>query len=72
MFNNYKNLKMKILRVKRKTIYEKRHSFKMGELTTRVTYIKKYLFGLPIQTLHKYRQTYYGQVKDCNDCLLFI
>jgi negative regulator of genetic competence, sporulation and motility len=63
---------MKILEVKRKTAYEKRYSLKMGELTTRVTYIKRYVFGVPVKTLHKYRETYYGQVKDCNDCTLFI
>ena len=63
---------MKILSVKRKTYYEKRHTVKMGELTTKVTYIKKHLFGLAIKTLHKYRETYYGEVKDCKDCLLFI
>lgn len=63
---------MKIIFIKRKTIYEKRYSVKMGELTTKVTYIKKYLFGLPIKTLHKYRETYYGKVKDCNDCMLFV
>ena len=63
---------MKILQVKRKTTYEKRYTIKMGELTTKVTYIKKYLFGLPIKTLHKYRETYYGEVKDCQDCMLFI
>ncbi|MDD7887038.1 hypothetical protein [Flavivirga sp. 57AJ16] len=63
---------MTILNIKRKTKYEKRHTVKMGELTTKVTYIKKYLFGLPIKTLHKYRETYYGEVKDCNDCILFV
>lgn len=63
---------MKILQVKRKTTYEKRYTVKMGELTTKVTYIKKYLFGWPIKTLHKYRETYYGEVKDCNDCMLFV
>ncbi|MFD0989517.1 hypothetical protein ACFQ1R_05380 [Mariniflexile jejuense] len=63
---------MKILYIKRKTKYEKRHSLKMGELTTKVTYIKKYLFGLPIKTLHQYRETYYGEVKDCTDCMLFV
>jgi hypothetical protein len=63
---------MKILEVKRKTAYEKRYSLKMGELTTRVTYIKRYVFGVPVKTPHKYRETYYGQVKDCNDCMLFI
>lgn len=63
---------MKIIHVKRKTTYEKRHSVKMGELTTKVTYIKKYLLGLPIKTMHKYRETYYGEVKDTKDCMLFI
>ena len=63
---------MRILYIKRETKYEKRHSLKMGELTTKVTYIKKYLFGLPVKTLHKYRETYYGEVKDCNDCILFV
>lgn len=63
---------MKILQVKRKTKYEKRHTVKMGELTTKVTYIKMYLFGWPIKTLHKYRETYYGEVKDTKDCILFV
>lgn len=44
----------------------------MGELVTKVTYIKKYFLGLPIKTLHKYRETYYGKVKDCEDCMLFV
>ena len=70
--NNNQKMRMKILKVKRETVYEKRYSIKMGELTTKVTYIKKYLFGWPIKTLHKYRETYYGEVKDCSDCSLFI
>ena len=40
----------------------------MGELSTKVTYIRKYLLGLPVKTLHKYRETYYGAIKDCEDC----
>ncbi|WP_445734306.1 hypothetical protein [Mariniflexile sp.] len=63
---------MGILKVKRKTTYEKRYSLKMGELTTKVTYVKKYVLGIPFKTLHKYRETYYGEVKDCKDCILFI
>ena len=42
----------------------------MGTLNVPVTYIKKYIFGIPIQTLHKYRETYYGKVKECEDCKL--
>jgi len=63
---------MKIVYIKRKTTIEKRYSVSMGELTTKVTYIKKYFLGLPLKTIHKYRETYYGEVKDCNDCLLYI
>ena len=63
---------MKIIKVKRNTKTEKRYSIKMGELTTKVTYIKKYFLGLPVKTLYKYRETYYGEVKDCDDCVLFI
>lgn len=63
---------MKLLYIKRNTKTEKLYSAKMGELTTRVTYIKRYFLGLPIKTMHKYRETYYGEVKDYDDCALFI
>jgi hypothetical protein len=63
---------MKIVYIKRQTNYEKLHTVKMGELTTKVTSIKKYFFGIPLKTLHKYRETYYGQVKDYDDCMLFV
>ncbi|WP_299215551.1 hypothetical protein [uncultured Dokdonia sp.] len=63
---------MKLLYIKRETKTEKRYSFKMGELITKVTYIKSYFMGLPIRTIHKYRETYYGEVKNCDDCVLFI
>jgi len=59
---------MKISSIKRETKYEKRYSVEMGELTTQVTYIRRYVLGLPLRTLHKYRETYYGEVKDCKDC----
>lgn len=59
---------MKLIQVKRYTKYENRFSSKMGRLTTKNTYIKKYFFGIPIKTLHKYRGTYYGEVKECKDC----
>jgi len=63
---------MKIIYIKRETNSEKRYSVKMGELTTKVTSIKKYLLGFPIKTIHEYRRTYYGQVKNTKDCMLFI
>lgn len=62
---------MKLLYIKRQTQTENRFSPKMGRLVTQVTYIKKYFLGLPVKTLHKYRETYYGEIKDCEDCRLY-
>tara|TARA_R110002049_G_scaffold234319_3_gene407561 strand:+ start:1710 stop:1928 length:219 start_codon:yes stop_codon:yes gene_type:complete len=67
-----KQVHMKIIQVKRKSKVEKRYTKSMGQLAARVTYVKKYVLGIPIKTLHKYRETYYGEVKDCEDCELFI
>lgn len=44
----------------------------MGELRTDVTYIKKYFLFFPLETIHKYRETYYGEVKACSDCNLYV
>jgi hypothetical protein len=63
---------MKIINIRRNTKTEKRYSEKMGELSTKVTYVKKYFLGLPITTLHKYRETYYGEIKNCDDCVLVL
>tara|TARA_R100001369_G_C3222836_1_gene150442 strand:+ start:287 stop:472 length:186 start_codon:yes stop_codon:yes gene_type:complete len=61
---------MKIIDIKRETKTEKRYSQKMGELLIKVTYIKKRFLGLPVKTLHKYRETYYGEMKNCDDCII--
>lgn len=61
---------MKLVRIDRKTRVEKRFTPEMGRLYTRVTYIRKKWLGMPVRTLHKYRETYYGEVKDCSDCVL--
>ncbi len=59
---------MQLVSVRRKTKKEKRFSETMGILTTNVVYIQKTLFNVPVKTLHKYRETYYGKVKDCEEC----
>ena len=61
---------MKLISVIRKTKKEKRFTQKMGMLTTRVVYIRKTFLTIPVKTLYKYRQTYYGEIKDCADCRL--
>ena len=63
---------MKLLYIKKIRKTENRFSPNMGRLITKVTYIKKYFLGLPMKTLHKYRETYYGEIKDCEDSNLFI
>jgi hypothetical protein len=61
---------MKLISIKRKTETESRFTKKMGALLTDVTYIKKQFLSIPYKTLHKYRGTCYGEVKDCEDCKL--
>lgn len=61
---------MKLITVKRETKQEKRYTPKMGELLTRVTYIRKQFLSIPYKTLHRYRETYYGEIKDCEACSL--
>ena len=54
---------MKLVYVRRKTKIEKHYDTKMGILTAKVTYIKRYFMGLPFKTMHKYRETYHGKVE---------
>lgn len=61
---------MSLVSVKRKTRTEKRFSKKMGILTANVVYIQKTFLNIPFKTVHKYRETYYGEVKDVKDCRL--
>ncbi|WP_082591128.1 hypothetical protein [Sediminicola sp. YIK13] len=61
---------MRLISVIRKTRNERRYTPKMGNFYTKVTYIKKVILGIPVRTLHKYRETYYGKVKDCESCNL--
>ena len=61
---------MQLISIKRETKQENRFAPKMGRLNAKVTYVKKQFLGIPIKTLHKYRETYYGEVKDCEECVL--
>lgn len=54
--------------VKRQTKQEARFHPKMGALSTNVTRIQRTIFGFPVRTLHKYRETYFGEIKDCKEC----
>lgn len=62
---------MNLLKVKRKTETQTRFTKQMGALSCQVTSIWITLLGLiPLKRLHVYRDTYYGEVKDLEDCNL--
>jgi hypothetical protein len=62
---------MNWIKIRRTTRLEKRYTSKMGRLHTKVTYIKRTLLNIiTLKTIHKYRQTYYGKIKDCEECVL--
>ena len=60
----------KLLKIQRKTRDESRFHPKMGVLSTKVTRIQKTILGIPFRTIHTYRETYHGEVKDIRDCRL--
>ena len=62
---------IKLIKAKRSSKFENRYHPKMGRVNARVVRIQKALLGvIPIKTLHKYRETYQGEIKDCKDCKL--
>ncbi|PKR79782.1 hypothetical protein CW751_13190 [Brumimicrobium salinarum] len=61
---------MKLIRTRRRSRLENRYHPNMGRLCTQVTRIEKHFMGIPIETVHKYRETYNGEIKDCEDCVI--
>ena len=59
-----------MLSIKRETKHEGIYGDRMGCLITPVIRIKKCIFGIPFQTIHEYRETYYGEIKNCENCNL--
>lgn len=53
---------------RRKSRFENRYHPKMGRLSAQVTRIQQCILGVPFKTIHKYRETYNGEIKDCDDC----
>lgn len=59
-----------MLKIKRRQKTEERYSPRMGRLSCQVTRIYRTMFGIPIQKLHQYRETYHGEVKEESKCVL--
>lgn len=60
----------KIVHISRKSRLENRYHPDMGRICIQVTRIRKHYFGIPLKTIHKYRETYSGEVKDTSDCVI--
>lgn len=59
---------IKLIGTIRKSKFENRYHPNMGRLCAQVTRIQHHIFGIPFKTIHKYRETYSGEIKDCEDC----
>jgi|TARA_Y100000389_G_scaffold152002_1_gene151868 hypothetical protein len=59
-----------MIRIRRTSRYEDMYHPNMGYLVANVVRIQKTFLGFPFKTLHKYRETYYGEIKDVKDCVL--
>ncbi len=57
-----------MFKVKRNISFKNYYHPNMGILSSRVVKIQKCFLGMPYKTIHKYRETYYGEVKDCKNC----
>ena len=63
-------LPLYVIRLKRETIRKTYHHYKMGSLTVPVISIYKTIFGIKYSKVYEYRETYFGKIKDCENCNL--
>ena len=61
---------MKIISVRRKSKFENIYHPYMGRLISKVVKVQKTFLGIPYKTIHTYRETYEGEVKDLKECKL--
>ena len=61
---------MQLTKVRRRTRQRKYFTEDMGMLNAKVTQIQKTFLNIPVKTIHEYRETYYGEVKDTEECTL--
>ena len=59
-----------MVKIKRKSRFENRYHPNMGRISVHVTRVYKTILGFKIKTLHEYRETYHGEIKNCRDCSL--
>lgn len=57
-----------LFKIKRKSTTEIIYHKKIGNLMTRIIKIKKTFLGIPYKTIHEYRETYTGEIRDTKDC----
>lgn len=59
-----------MVKIKRKTRYENRFHKNMGRLKCKVTRVHKTFLGIPYKQVAAQRETYYGEIKTLEECIL--
>ncbi|TDT43734.1 hypothetical protein CLV90_2857 [Maribacter spongiicola] len=63
---------MKFIYIKRESTTKELYRTRNGLKKSKVTSITKYFMGIPVKTLHTYRQIYYGRKNNAIEKMLFI
>ncbi|WP_299800687.1 hypothetical protein [Maribacter sp. Asnod2-G09] len=63
---------MKLIYIKRESNTKELYRTRNGLKKSKVTSITKYFLGIPIKTLHTYRQIYYRRKNNAIEKMLFI
>lgn len=67
-----KNYYMKFIYIKRKSTTKELYRTRTGLMKAKVTNITKYFMGMPIKTIHTYKQIYQGRKNNAIEKMLFI
>ena len=63
---------MKLIYIKRESNIKELYRIRTGLMKSIVTSITKYFMGVPIKTIHSYKQIYQGRKNNAIEKMLFI
>tara|TARA_Y100000780_G_scaffold90289_1_gene82008 strand:+ start:96421 stop:96642 length:222 start_codon:yes stop_codon:yes gene_type:complete len=68
----FKKEYMKLIYIKRESNIKELYRTRTGLMKSKVTSITKYFMGVPIKTIHSYKQIYQGRKNNAIEKMLFI
>ncbi|MEP2059298.1 MAG: hypothetical protein ABJJ05_15915 [Maribacter litoralis] len=63
---------MKLIYIKRESNIKELYRTRTGLMKSKVTSITKYFIGIPVKTIHTYKQIYQGRKNNAIEKMLFI